>query len=595
MAFVMSAKAKRGMAYIFIPAVLLLAALAAYLASGSSIQALPAVPPPQTGDIQRVSISSAGVEGNTGSVTGGISADGRLVVFYSQATNLVANDTNGDYDIFVHDRQTRQTSRVSVTSTGGQANGLSNNPTISANGRFVAFTSAASNLLAGDTNNVSDVYVHDRVTGATTRVSVTSTGGQASPDSSHPDISADGRYVAFQSTASNLVAGDTNNSRDIFVHDRQTGATERVSVSSSEAEAESGSVSFSPSVSADGRYVAFESSATNLVSASDTNNNFDIFVRDRVLGTTIRVSESTSGTQGNAFHGNASISGNGRFVGFRSNSTNLVISDTNGGFSDVFVHDRVTGVTTLVSVDSAGNQGANNSISSSLDHSGRFVAFYGAPDLAPGDANNTHDVMVHDRTTGQTTLMSISTSGQGGNTSSTSPHISANGTLDAFVNINLVAATCNGLAPTIIGTYRADLLVGTAGPDVIMGFFGNDVIQGHNGDDTICADHGSDIVDTGFGNDWVSGGPGPDSINAGIGNDTVRGNGGADGILGGDGDDLLDGNQGNDSLVGEDGDDMLFGGTGNDAIDCGAGSDIGQGGPGADTGDVSCEVTVGIP
>ena len=568
MAFVMAARSKRRMAYIFIPAVLLLAALAAaYLASGSSIQALPAVPQPQTGDIQRISISSARVEGNAGSFTGGISADGRLVVFESTATNLVAGATNGFTDVFVHDRQTRQTTWVSVTSTGGESNSNAYAPVISANGRFVAFISSSTNLVAGDTNNVEDIFVHDRATGATTRVSVTSAGGQTSAHSRSPSISADGRYVAFHYGAGDLVTGDTNNTTDVFVHDRQTGETERVSVSSSEAEGNSASQE--PSINADGRYVAFESYATNLVSASDTNNNRrDIFVRDRLLGTTIRASQSTAGIQGNAFHGEPSISGNGRFVGYRSNSTNLVTSDGNGTIHDVFVHDRVTGVTTVVSVNSDGNQRLFFSFGASLNQSGRFVAFYGASRLAPGDVNATNDVYLHDRTTGQTTLMSISTSGQGGNSSSTSPRISANGLYvafssssidlvpgdangasDAFVNINLAAATCNGLAPTILGTHRADLLVGTAGPDVIMGFLGNDIILAGSGDDTICAGGGHDVVAAGMGDDTVFGGPGADSINAGLGQDTVQGGPGADGILGGEGDDLLDGNLGNDSIL----------------------------------------------
>ncbi len=187
-----------------------------------------------SGATTRVSVDSSGVQGNNGSMTVSISADGRFVAFTSFASNLISGDTNGYSDIFVHDRQTGATTRVSVDSTGAQGNNVSWYASISADGRFVAFTSYASNLVSGDTNDYSDVFVHDRQTGATTRVSIDSSGAQGNHASSDvPSISADGRFVAFTSFASNLVSGDTNDSSDVFVHDRQTGATTRVSVDSS--------------------------------------------------------------------------------------------------------------------------------------------------------------------------------------------------------------------------------------------------------------------------------------------------------------------------------------------------------------------------
>jgi Tol biopolymer transport system component len=199
------------------------------------------------------------------------------VAFASSATNLVSGDTNKHPDIFVRDLQTNQTTRVSVASDGTQANNFSFNPSISADGRYVAFTSWANNLVSGDTNGGRDIFVHDRQTGATTRVSVATGGGQAAADSQRPSISADGRYVAFESDASNLVSGDTNNHPDIFVHDRQTGVTMQVSVASDGTQTYA--FSSDPSISADGRYVAFGSEADNLVSG-DTNGRFDIFVRE---------------------------------------------------------------------------------------------------------------------------------------------------------------------------------------------------------------------------------------------------------------------------------------------------------------------------
>src|SRR5207249_1268748 len=216
-----------------------------------------------------------------------LSADGRFVAFGSDATNLVAGDTNGTTDVFVHDRQTGTTERVSVASGGGtQGNGKSGGffafPALSADGRFVAFQSDATNLVAGDTNGTTDVFVHDRQTATTERVSVNGF-------SAGPALSADGRFVAFHSTGSNLVAGDTNGATDVFVHDRQTGTTERVSGASDGTQGNDASAG--PALSADGRLVAFHSSATNLV-AGDANRAYDVFVHDRAVSTT-----TTSTTQ----------------------------------------------------------------------------------------------------------------------------------------------------------------------------------------------------------------------------------------------------------------------------------------------------------
>ena len=213
---------------------------------------------------ERVSVASNGGQADSSSVNPAVSADGRFVAFESDASNLVGGDTNGLNDIFVHDRQTGTTERVSVATGGTEANGVSYTPAISADGRFVAFYSNATNLVGGDTNGTSDVFVHDRQTGTTERVSVATGGAEANGGSSTAAISADGRFVAFHSDATNLVSGDTNGARDIFVHDRQTGTTERVSVATGGAQANSGSAN--PAISADGRFVAFYSVATNLVS-----------------------------------------------------------------------------------------------------------------------------------------------------------------------------------------------------------------------------------------------------------------------------------------------------------------------------------------
>ena len=183
---------------------------------------------------ERVSVDNSGVQGNHISYFGEISYDGRYVAFSSVASNLVPGDTNDDEDTFVHDLSTGVTERVSVDSSGNECNfGSGGIVSISKNGRYVAFFSPSSNLVSGDTNGERDVFVHDRQTGVTERVSVDSSGNQGNDGSSLGTISIDGRYVLFVSRATNLVPGDTNGVSDTFVHDRVLGVTERVSVDSS--------------------------------------------------------------------------------------------------------------------------------------------------------------------------------------------------------------------------------------------------------------------------------------------------------------------------------------------------------------------------
>jgi Tol biopolymer transport system component len=396
--------------------------------------------------IVRVSVASNGTEGNGNSNSGfsSISADGRYVAFESQATNLVSNDTNGFWDVFVHDTQTGQTIRVSVASDGTEGNGNSVFPSISADGRYVAFTSRATNLVEGDTNGFADIFVHDTQTGQTIRVSVASDGTEGNSFSLVPSISADGRYVAFESHATNLVAGDTNDLQDIFVHDTQTGQTIRVSVASDGTESDNRS--FGASTSADGRYVAFYSEATNLVS-NDTNGFWDVFVHDTQTGQTIRVSVASDGTEGNNDSFTAAISADGRYVAFWSYATNLVSDDTNG-FADIFVHDTQTGQTIRVSVASDGTEGNDDSIfTASISADGRYVAFYSeATNLVEDDTNGFADIFVHDTQTGQTIRVSVASDGTEGNDYINRPSISADGRYVAFESYasNLVPEDTNG-------------------------------------------------------------------------------------------------------------------------------------------------------
>ncbi|MCJ2033584.1 hypothetical protein MKK54_05095, partial [Methylobacterium sp. J-068] len=292
----------------------------------------------------RASTAADGTQGNTASTTTSsasqISADGRYVVFSSNATNLVTGDANATSDIFVKDLLTGAVTLVSVASDGTQGNASSTNASISADGTRVAFTSSATNLVAGDTNGQQDIFVRDLTTNTTTRVSVASDGSQATGGASlSAAISADGTHVAFTSAATNLVAGDTNGQQDIFVRDLTANTTTRVNVASDGSQA-TGGASVSAAISADGTHVAFTSAATNLV-AGDTNNQQDIFVRDLTPGTTTRVAVASAGSKATGGASSSpSISGNGARVAFTSNATNLVAPDTNGN-PDVFVADAV--------------------------------------------------------------------------------------------------------------------------------------------------------------------------------------------------------------------------------------------------------------
>ena len=393
---------------------------------------------------ERVSVATGGGQGDSISRTGSISADGRFVAFYSTATNLVSGDTNAANDIFVHDRQTGTTERVSVTTGGGQADGNSLNPAISADGRFVAFWSTATNLVSGDTNSVADIFVHDRQTGTTERVSVATGGGQATGSGSvNPAISADGRFVAFFSDATNLVSGDTNGANDIFVHDRQTGTTERVSVATGGGQANS--TSYDPAISADGRFVAFWSTAADLVTG-DINGFPDVFVHDRQTGATERVSVATGGTEATSGSYAPAISADGRFVAFRSDAADLVTGDTNTSY-DVFVHDRQTGTTERVSVATGGAEATGgDSYAPAISADGRFVAFWStAIDLISGDTNASGDTFVHDLQTGTTERVSVATGGAEGNSLSATSAISADGRFVTFESYasNLVSGDTN--------------------------------------------------------------------------------------------------------------------------------------------------------
>ena len=402
--------------------------------------------------IQRVSVDSGGGDPNGCSVCSGtndpsISADGRYVAFSSRASDLVPGDGNSTDDIFRRDLLTGTTVRVSVDTGGGDPNGNSNDLSISADGRYVAFVSAASDLVPGDSNGANDVFVRDLQVGSTARVSVNVFGGDFRFGSGQPSISADGRYVAFS-------AG--NGAPNVFRRDLEAGTTTQVSV-------DTGPISFSnqPSISADGRYVAF--SALDLVLGGG-NGTWDVFRRDLEAGTTTRLSvDAGDGNGGDRL----SISGDGRYVVFSSFAV-LVPGDGNAT-RDVYLWDVAAGTTTRVSVDTGGGDPNAYSDNPSISDDGRYVAFHSlASNLVSGDSNGIEDVFVRDRVLGRTILLSRDLFHGQANGPSVMPRVSRDGRYVAFLSgaTNLVPDDANGV-PDVFIKYTRVVTVSGISPNTI--------------------------------------------------------------------------------------------------------------------------------
>ena len=350
-----------------------------------------------------VSKAPDGKAGNKPSQPGGfapgISADGRFVAFSSQATNLTPDDTNVFEDVFVANVATGEVQLIS-RGVDGPANGVSSFARLSGDGRYVVFQSNASNLVADDTNGTTDVFIYDRTDGVMRRVSIGSDGAQTDGASITPTISDDGRYVAFASFATNLVVPEPRGGfAQIYVADWQTQSVQLASIND---DGDPGNgISFLPDLTANGGQVAFKSEAFNLV-PNDTNGVPDVFVRDLSDNTTVRVSVDDFGNQSNGLSGGPGISADGRFVAFASFASNFVPDDGNG-FSDVYVYDRfppdrnqgrIARVT--VAIDNFGepNDGvADFPVSISAD--GRWIGFASAAsNLVANDFNNDLDAFL---------------------------------------------------------------------------------------------------------------------------------------------------------------------------------------------------------
>ncbi len=402
-------------------------------------------------DITRASVDSAGNEGDGLSGAVSVSSDGVWVAFESDATNLVSGDTNGVRDVFVHNRVTLATIRVSEVA-GVQGDGPSGRPSISADGTVVAFESEARNLVIGDMNGVADVFLVELGTGAIERVSLDGSGVEGNGESREPAVSRDGRYVAFYSSASNLHSNDYNNSRDVFVRYRGANVTMLASVALGGLAGNGHSGYFTGvAISGDGRKVAFISHADDLVLA-DTNGMADIFVYDTNSLVAVRVSEASGGTEADLASRACAISDDGLRVTFDSAATNLVLNDLNGA-PDVFVHDLLGATTRRVSVSTGGSEANSYSRTPRISDDGSVVVFESAAsNLVVGDMNGMNDVFMHDVASGATLRVSQDPNGVGGDGASSFSDLGADGALVAFGSNarNLVFGDMNAIGDVFI-------------------------------------------------------------------------------------------------------------------------------------------------
>jgi len=380
-------------------------------------------------DLVRIVPNDQTIQSNAGSSNPSINATGSLVAFESNAVNWVSEDTNGVADIFVKNLNNGKVIRISTGSNGTQANGASFGPALSANGRYVVFSSAATNLVVGDNNEAVDVFRKDLQTGATIRVSTDSRGIQADGASDSATISANGRFVAFASDAGHLVADDTNAARDVFVKDLKTG---KLTCVSCDGDGQLGNRhSLSPSINSSGRLVVFASLADNFAKA-DGNSASDIFVKNVATGDLFRVTTNASGEEANGYSLAPAICGNGRYVVFYSTANNL--TPNGGNFrSDIYIKDLKTGALANLSTNAQGELGDAFSFNPTISANGRYVAFYSyASNLVAGDTNSSADIFVKNLKSGAVTRLFDGSLSERVDDRFTQPAINGNGRFVAF-------------------------------------------------------------------------------------------------------------------------------------------------------------------
>lgn len=563
-----------------------------------------------TAEIERLTTDGSGNQISDGSSNGVLSPDGKTLVFMSLASNLVANDTNGRWDLFFKDLETGQITRL-MAPDGNQPNNSLAGPSFSPDGGTFYFAGYASNLVSGDTNGELDFFAKDLATGTITRLATGSNGEQITWGIATPWATADGAHLFFTSYSEDLVGTDSNSNLDLFVKDLATGQVTIVSRTS-------GGVQptdlFGWGASADGRFVVLEAGDSFHGGSYGVSS---LYLKDMSTGSIRTISRSEFDSSGSA-----QISADGSLVAYIGWG-NDVVGDDNNGVADIFVYNRLTGLTTRVSVTQDGTEanGASNTPFFSPDGS-RIFFFSTATNL---DDQGRRGLFMKDLVTGELTFLAASP------TWNNMPTFSADGRwIILSTSVALVAGDTNGQADvyriplpgplSLDGGDGDDILNGGASGDYLRGGPGDDQMFGGLGDDTYVVDSIGDVADetggdgvdlvishvewtlgagfenltltpsaravNGYGNslnNLINGNASDNQLHGLEGDDTIYGNGGVDALYGGDGADVLDGGQGNDELRGESGDDTLSGDIGNDTLIGGTGADRMIGGAGHDT------------
>lgn len=529
---------------------------------------------------QLLSRASGGAKGNGDSTGAVISANGRYVAFTSASTNLGA-DADVDDDVFVRDLQTDTTILASraTGAAGAPSDGLSYVTDISADGRYVVFYSNATNLDGADTNFLNDVYVRDIVADTTTLVSRNDAGIVGNADSSFGTISDDGRYLSFQSVSTNLSVDDADATDDVFVRDTVAGVTKLASRATGLAGAKGDASSTAPAISGDGRYLSFESLATNLATG-DTNAVGDVFHRDLQTGTTLLLSRA-SGANGAVADGQSfqpSISTDGLTVVFGSTATNLHGDDADAS-SDVYVRE----VPPPPAPPAAGCAPTNSCFTNTNPTVGAVPRV--CPDgnsLKVTCILRGNGIILIRGTNAGDTLVGRPGSdiiyGYGGKDTI----IGDRGTDKLFGRAGRDELYGGQGDDFLLGGDGADVIDGGTGNDQIGGGKGNDQLRGGYGKDKITGGDGNDKIWGDDGRDYLIGGRGHDNIWGGSGNDRVLGDLGNDRLYGEQGVDSLFGGRGNDMMWGGTQDDFLWGQWGNDQLFGEQDHDRLRGGPGKD-------------
>ena len=400
-----------------------------------------------------------GDQANNGQWRPSISRDGRFIAFVSYATNLADNDNT--LDIFVRDTHSGNIIEASNTSAGDRSNGDSFNPSLTPDGRFVVFESYASNLVPEDSGSTGDVFLRDLQTGSIVRVSTSGTGVEGNARSYSPTISDDGRYIVFRSDASNLVEGDSNLKGDIFVKDMLTGALRRISIAIDGTQGNDHS--FEPAISGDGNFVGFRSYASNIVPGGDITLE-NLYVTNLRTGEIHRANANSIELQGLNTSWIPSLNNDGRFICFPSTANTLVPGDTNSKW-DVFIKDMLTGIMTRVSTANDESQGNGDSKYATISDDGRYVTFLShSSNLAPDDTNGKADIFVKDSLTGSIMRASTTSDLNQANDASEELFTNKTGKFVAFTSsaTNLVASDSNGVSDIFLkdlGTGQTTLAV----------------------------------------------------------------------------------------------------------------------------------------